>query len=152
MERVQLWMEFQVQSLSLISLLTLGNLFFCVFFNWGIVNWRVNFCSTAKWPNRPCFHCSDLSPVQLCGSMDCSPPRSSVRGVLLERMLDWGAISWVHVRIECLLHWVLPPGKHSVNIHGNWSLQVLICFLLENCDDDDAIILAPNITLGFYRN
>lgn len=34
MERVQLWMEFQVQSPSLISLLTLGNLFFCVFFNY----------------------------------------------------------------------------------------------------------------------
>ena len=35
-----------------------------------------------------------LSPVRLCSPMDCSPPGSSVHGVLQARILEWGAISF----------------------------------------------------------
>ena len=33
-----------------------------------------------------------LSRVQLCDPMDCSPPGSSVRGILQARILEWVAI------------------------------------------------------------
>ena len=32
--------------------------------------------------------------LTLCGPMDCSPPCSSVHGILQARMLEWGAISF----------------------------------------------------------
>ena len=35
-----------------------------------------------------------LSRVQLCDPMDCSPPGSSVHGILQARILEWGAISF----------------------------------------------------------
>ena len=35
-----------------------------------------------------------LSCVQLCGSMDCSLPGSTVHGILQARILDWVAISY----------------------------------------------------------
>ena len=54
-----------------------------------------------------------LSCVQLCDPMDCSPPGSSVHGILQARTLEWGAISserifWTHgskPRLLRLLHW-----------------------------------------------
>ena len=36
---------------------------------------------------------SDQSCVTLCDHMDCSPPGSSVHGILQARMLEWVAIS-----------------------------------------------------------
>ena len=33
-------------------------------------------------------------PPTLCNPMDCSPPGSSVHGILQARMLEWGAISY----------------------------------------------------------
>ena len=35
-----------------------------------------------------------LSHVQLCDPMDCSPPDSSVHGILQTRILEWAAISF----------------------------------------------------------
>ena len=32
--------------------------------------------------------------LTLCGPMDCSPPGSSVHGILQEKILEWGAISY----------------------------------------------------------
>ena len=56
-----------------------------------------------------------LSCLCLCDPMDCSPPGSSVRGILQARMLEWVAIpfsrgpspprDWTHVSCVCLLHW-----------------------------------------------
>ena len=34
------------------------------------------------------------SVVSLCDPMDCSPPGSSVRGILQARILEWVAISY----------------------------------------------------------
>ena len=42
--------------------------------------------------------CEDLQDAQscptLCGPMDCSPPGSSVHGILQARILEWVAISF----------------------------------------------------------
>ena len=59
----------------------------------------------------------------LCDPMDCSPPGSSVHGILQARILEWGAISFSRGssqprdRTLSLLHWqagslpLVPPGK-----------------------------------------
>ena len=39
------------------------------------------------------YVCKSLSCVQLCDPMDCSPPGSSVQGILQARVLEWVAIS-----------------------------------------------------------
>ena len=62
----------------------------------------------------------------LCDPMDCSPPNSSVHGILQARILEWVAMpssrgssrprDRTHISL-CLLHWqadslpLLPPGK-----------------------------------------
>ena len=41
-----------------------------------------------------CVHAKSLQQcLTLCDPMDCSPPGSSVHGILQARILDWGAIS-----------------------------------------------------------
>ena len=42
---------------------------------------------------RPCVLVAQSCPI-LCDSMDCSPPGSSVHGILLARILEWVAISF----------------------------------------------------------
>ena len=66
------------------------------------------------------------SPVRLCNPMDCSPPGSSVRGILQARILEWVAILFSRGSSRprdqtcislCFLHWqvdsllLVPPGK-----------------------------------------
>ena len=63
--------------------------------------------------------------------MDCSPPGSSVHGILQARVLEWSAISLQRIfltqgwkpHLLCLLHWqadslpLAPPGKpHCVYV------------------------------------
>jgi len=45
-----------------------------------------------------------LSRVQLCNPMDCSPPGSSVHGILLARILEWVAIPFFRDRtwVSCI--------------------------------------------------
>ena len=62
----------------------------------------------------------------LCNQMDCSPPGSSVLGILQARMLEWGCHALLqeifptqgsNPHLLCLLHWqagslpLAPPGK-----------------------------------------
>ena len=62
----------------------------------------------------------------LCDPMDCSPPGSSVQGILQARILEWDAMPSSRVSSQpkdqthiflCLLHWqegslpLVPPGK-----------------------------------------
>ena len=61
---------------------------------------------------RTCMRAYVQSCLTLCDPMDCSPPGSSVHGILQARILEWAAISssrrsswprkWTH--ISCLLH------------------------------------------------
>ena len=39
-----------------------------------------------------CAHAQLLSCIQLCDPMDCSPPGSSVHGILQARILEWVAM------------------------------------------------------------
>ena len=59
-----------------------------------------------------------LSRIQLCDPTDCSPPGSSVHGILQARMLEWVAMPssrgssrpWDRTRvsyISCIVRWVL---------------------------------------------
>ena len=75
-----------------------------------------------------------LLSLQLCltlhSHMDCSPPRSSVHGILQARILEWVAISFSRgfsqprdlTCISRLLHWqvnsllLMPPEKPSIDL------------------------------------
>ena len=74
---------------------------------------------------------------------DCSPPGSSVHGILQARTLEWVAMpsSWGsscprdRTCISCLLRWqagslpVAPPGKHPPPQINTWSLKGLISMI-----------------------
>ena len=61
--------------------------------------------------------------VSDCDSMDCTPPASSVHGILEARILEWVVISSskeypeLNLSLLHLLHWqegslpLIPPGK-----------------------------------------
>ena len=66
---------------------------------------------------------SHQSCLTLCDPRDCSPPGSSVHGILQARILEWVAISsfrgssWPRDQTTCLMHWqagslpLAPPRK-----------------------------------------
>ena len=71
------------------------------------------------------------SCLALCDSMDCSPPGSSVHGILQARILEWVAMpssrgifltQGLNPSVLCLLHWqtsslpLAPPGKPSCRV------------------------------------
>ena len=80
-----------------------------------------------------CMHAKLLqSCITLYGCMDCSPPVSSVHGVLQARILEWVAMpssrgsSWLRNQTRvCLLHWqadslpLAPPGKPLLPSRGH---------------------------------
>ena len=87
-----------------------------------------------------CMHAKSFqSCLTLCDPMDCSPPRSSVHGILQARPLEWVAIfssrgssrprDWTCVSYTHL-HWqvgsllLVPPGKPWIRIY-----PLAICFL-----------------------
>ena len=71
--------------------------------------------------------------MTLCNPMDCSPPGSSVHGILQARILEWIAMpfsresSWLgdQTCVSCLLHWQTgslppaPPGKRPLGISNS---------------------------------
>ena len=95
--------------------------------------------------------CCLFSRVWLCNAMDCSPPGSSVHGILQARILDrvatsfYRASSWPRIflthgsnpHLLCLLHWqadsvpLASPGKPGVlktmedmsHSSGSWEVQ-----------------------------
>ena len=69
--------------------------------------------------------------MTLCDPMDCSPPGSSVHGILQARILEWVAIpssrgsSLTQGSNPCLLHWqadslALNHQGSSMNTHLKW--------------------------------
>ena len=77
-------------------------------------------CMHAKWTQ------SCLTP---CEPMDCSPPGSSVHGILHARMLEWVAISFSR---KCVCALVTEVGLDSTCnfvdcfLHLNWSSQTIL--------------------------
>ena len=79
-----------------------------------------------------------------CDSMDCSPPGSSVHGILQAGILEWVAMPpsrdlpdpRIELVILCLLHWQLgslpltPPGSPLTGIYRTRQLYfgILIYF------------------------
>ena len=77
--------------------------------------------------------------LTLCDPMDCSPPGSSIHGILQERILEWVAISfsrgssWPRDRtqvphIACRLFTFWPIGEDYIYIYiyiFNWSIYTM---------------------------
>ena len=72
------------------------------------------------------------SDSTLCDPVDCSPPGSSVHGILLARILEWVATSFSRgyfrprdqTCLLCLLHWVLYHWRHLGSlVHGGSSVK-----------------------------
>ena len=85
----------------------------------------LSLCLSIFLPGRMSAKTLQSSPT-LCDPVDCSPPGSSVRGILQARILEWIAMLSSRgssrpkdgIRASlCLLHWkqgsllLLPPGK-----------------------------------------
>ena len=83
-----------------------------------------------------CAKSFQLCPI-LCNSMDCSPPGSSVHGILQARILERVAISFSrgifqsqgwNLHLLCILHWQVgslppaPPGKPKCNVGDTCSI------------------------------
>ena len=86
-----------------------------------------------------CVHTQSLqSCLTLCNPMGCSPPGSSVRGILQARILEWVAMSsqrgssqprdWTHISyVSCidsliLYHWAT---RHNVSLKRRHLLKIL---------------------------
>ena len=73
----------------------------------------------------------------LCGPMDCCPPRSSVRGILQARILEWVAVPFPPQKLNSYLlrcKQVLYPLSHQGSpvvrllMHSSVLVAVLIYF------------------------
>ena len=76
----------------------------------------------------PCVH---LCPT-LCDPMSCSPTGSSVNGILQERILEWGAISYsqeIFPEIQHLLH-LLNWADGFFTTSSTWETQVIAPFYI----------------------
>ena len=112
---------------------------------WGIGVWKM-----AQTSLYVCAKSLQLC-LTLCNPMDCSPPGSSVHGILQTRILEWVAmlssrgiflIQRSNACLLCLLHWQMgslplaPPGKPPslpsllrrwklcpflLNLNGDWD-------------------------------
>ena len=118
----------------LILFLNFGRITIFLFIIWNIVN-----CS---FPVDDLYHVKDTVPCYnqscptLCKPMDCSPPGSSVRGILQAKIPEWVAISpsrgssWSKNRthVSCIRRWILYLWTTWKSLM--WRLlQFLICWV-----------------------
>ena len=61
--------------------------------------------------------CSSLSRVQLCNPMDCSPPGSSVLGILRARILEWLAVPFSRESSQ-------PRGQTQISCIAGWFFTI----------------------------
>ena len=101
---------------------------------------RVRVWGWAESRDGTCVHAKSLqSCPTLCDPVDCSPPASSVHGILQARILEWAAISssgglptqGSKSCLLCLLLWqaVSLPLETSGKPRGKINLTELICSL-----------------------
>ena len=108
-----------------------------VFLHYLIGEQRLTYIGTKHFSYSMCMHAKSLplSPT-LCDPLDCSPPGSSVHGILQARTLEWAALSpsgvfptqgW-NPNLLCLLHQqagsslLVPPGKPFLQYHFSRSV------------------------------
>ena len=120
---------------------------FMFYLNTVALYWCVSFCYIAKWISHvytyACMQAESLqSCLTLCNRMDCSPPGSSVHGILQARILEWIAMpfsrgsSWPRgwTCVSCLLHWqggslpLAPPGKPMHTYIPSFWINLLFAF------------------------
>ena len=74
-----------------------------------------------------CCSCCDKSSLTLCNPMDCSPPASSVHGILQARTLEWVVISFSRgsswPRDWTLIFYVSCTGRQILNHAATWEVQ-----------------------------
>ena len=63
-----------------------------------------------------------------CDPMDCSPPGSSVHGILQARILEWVAISFSRKKLT--MHIYLEWFSRETNRSRHYHLALLFCFVL----------------------
>ena len=93
---------------------------------------------TCRYPIYPGTCVPVQSYLTLCDPMDCSPPGSSVHGILQASILEWVAISYSRVifptqgwnlRLLRLLHWkanslpLAPPGKPHLSWYSTSFIE-----------------------------
>ena len=93
---------------------------------------------TRKWKGQdfilfPC-EVKSLSRVRLCNLVDCSPPGSSIHGILQARILEWVAISFSTVCFNMYVNVIL---VRCYSFHSTWVFQnhssFFIFFLAASC-------------------
>ena len=99
-------------------------------------------CTLGKKPNLTLLSClsgKSLHHIRLCNPMDCSPPSSSVYGILQARILEWVVMPssrgssqprvWTHISF-CLLHWqvcslpLVPSGRPLLS----WQIIITVFY------------------------
>ena len=105
------------------------------FNSWKVIRLNPELAGQPTWFSKHSVSCCSVakSCPTLCDPMDCSPPGSSVHGILQARTLEWvpNAFSWGSswsgdwTRISCigmqsLYHWATRE-VHGVNFLTMWS-------------------------------
>ena len=121
---------------------------FVIFFNHSFLKKILLLLLFSQWCLGALFyqpvrvHAQSLSNVQLCNSIDCSLPGSSVHGIFWARLLEWVAISssWgifptqrSNPRLLRLMLWQM--DSLPLSLVGNPSEMIVKCseFFQTNC-------------------
>ena len=79
-----------------------------------------------------CVHAKSLQLCPtLCDAMDCSPPGSSVHGILQARILEWVAVpssSGSNLCLLCLMHWQAGSLPMICNLFHYFKVRALFFF------------------------
>ena len=115
---------------------------------------------------RSLLWCAQSCPT-LCNPMDCSPPGSSVHGILHARLLEWVAISFsrgsfwprdqTHIsRVLCIpgeFFTTLPPGKPQISgvysSHTWWQAHLSFWNLTEKLHRNGLCVAGRNYLYNF---
>ena len=97
-----------------------------------ILIWKLSasyFVNSSNWMGESESEVAQSCPT-LCDPMDCSPPGSSVHGILQARVLKWVAVSFSRgssqprdqTQVSCIAgrfftHWAGPQNVHSSSAH-----------------------------------
>ena len=99
--------------------------------SWGSTSFEV-LLNAAAGPGALCMPAQLLGRVWLCHTMDCSPPGSSVCGVLQAGILEWVAVSSRRssrdqTHVFCISRWILYHW-------ATWEVPGALHFLAKGCN------------------
>ena len=73
---------------------------------------------------------SRFSRVQLCDPMDCSLPGSSIHGIFQARVLEWGAIAFLHKHTQLLLRGSREPPAELPPRAGHEGSHIRVPYMV----------------------